>query len=96
MESMHDRMMSGVPCYHCPWTTPTIKRRQARHARMGLGKHPLSDYVGRGMPSSPLDSTYGGMTLGVECNHRPWTTYTVRVRRAWHTIMDLGNAIIAL
>ena len=25
------------------------------HARMALGQHPQSDYVGRGMPSFPLD-----------------------------------------
>ena len=29
------------------------------------------------MPSSPLGSTHGRMTLCVACHHRPWTAHTV-------------------
>ena len=54
------------------------------------------------MPSSNLDSTHGGKSLGVACNHGPCTAHTVGLRQAWQAFIALGkhtwswNVIIAL
>ena len=42
------------------------------------------------MKSPPLDSTHSRTTSGVVRRHHPWTTRTVRRRRAWHDITALG------
>ena len=41
------------------------------------------------MPSWRLNSTHSLTTSGVACYHRPWITYTVELRRAWHAIISL-------
>ena len=43
------------------------------------------------MPSSPLGSTNGLTTLGVDCQHHLWAAHTVERRRAWHAIIALGQ-----
>ena len=43
------------------------------------------------MPLSTLGSTDGGMTSGMASHHRLWTACTVGRRRAWHTIIAIGN-----
>ena len=43
------------------------------------------------MPSWPLGSTHGRMTLVVACHHRPLAALTVRRRQAWHAIIAMGN-----
>ena len=76
------RMTSSVECHHLLW---------ACHAIISFRQHRQSDDVGRGMPSPPLDSTYGQMTLGVACHHRPSTAHTVGLRRVWHDITAFGQ-----
>uniref|UniRef100_A0A3Q7GT91 Uncharacterized protein n=1 Tax=Solanum lycopersicum TaxID=4081 RepID=A0A3Q7GT91_SOLLC len=70
------------------------------HARMAFRKHRWLDDVEHGVPLSPLDSTYGPMTLGVTCHHRHWATHAGGLRlashviglgRALHDIMELGK-----
>ena len=55
------------------------------------GQFTPSDEVGCSMQSSPLGSTHCQTTKSVACHHRPWTRYTVGLRQAWHTIMDLNQ-----
>ena len=43
------------------------------------------------MPSSPLGSTNGLTTSGVDCQHHLWAAHTVERRRAWHAIIALGR-----
>ena len=43
------------------------------------------------MPSSPLGSTHGRMTLGVAYRHSPWMVNTVDRRRAWNAIIAFGQ-----
>ena len=43
------------------------------------------------MPSSPLGSTNGLTTSGVDCQHHLWAAHTVERRRAWHSIIALGR-----
>ena len=68
----------------------TVERRRAWYAIIAFGQHRKSNDVGRGMPSSPLGSTYGRMASGVACHHRSWKTYTITLRRAWHAIITFG------
>ncbi|TMW81120.1 hypothetical protein EJD97_011764, partial [Solanum chilense] len=56
----------------------------ARYAIIALGHHIRLENVRRGIPSWPLSRTHG-----VACYHRPWITYTVELRRAWHSIIAL-------
>ena len=58
-------------------TSPSLDRTQ-------------SNNVGRGMKSSPLDSTHGRMTSGMACHHRPWAAHMVKLHRVWHDITALG------
>ena len=67
LESTHGRSMSGVASHTRPWKAYTIRRCWAWHAIIALGQHTRSDDVGRGMPSSPLGSTYGRTALAVAC-----------------------------
>ncbi|TMW80833.1 hypothetical protein EJD97_014620 [Solanum chilense] len=53
--------MSSVACHHRPWTVYHIRRRQACHDIIALGKHPESDEARRGIASFPLDR-HGGTT----------------------------------
>ena len=66
-----------------------VGRRHVWHAIITLGKHKWSDGVGRDIPSSPLGSTHGRMTLGVACHHLLWEELTVVRRREWHAIIAL-------
>ena len=43
------------------------------------------------MPLLPLRSIHGWMVSSVEFHHRPWKTYTIRPRRAWHAIIAIGK-----
>ena len=60
------------------------------HDITSLGLHTLSDDVGRGLTSPPLDSTHDRTTSGVACHHRLWVAQMVERRRAWHDITALG------
>ena len=87
----HCQTTSGVTCHHCILTAHTVERRRAWHAIITFGQHTWSNYVGRGMPSSPLGSTNGLTTSGVDCQHHLWAAHTVERRRAWHAIIALGQ-----
>ena len=91
LDSIHGQTMLGVACQNRVWEAHTVEQRRAWHVIIAFGQHRRSDDVWRGMPSPPLDSTHGRMTSGVACHHRPWTTYTVGRRRAWHDIAVLGQ-----
>ena len=91
LDSTHGRMTSGMACHHSPLMANTVERRRAWHAIISFGQHTRSNDVGRGMPSSPLDSTHGRTTSGVAFHHGPLTTHTVKRRRAWHAIIALGR-----
>ena len=91
--STHSRTMLGVVCHQHPWRTYTIRRRRALRAIISLGHHTRSDYIGCGMPSCPLRSTYCHIPSGVACHHRPWTIYTPRLRRAWRAIKAIVQHI---
>uniref|UniRef100_A0A3Q7GSI8 Uncharacterized protein n=1 Tax=Solanum lycopersicum TaxID=4081 RepID=A0A3Q7GSI8_SOLLC len=53
-------------------------------------QHTRTKNIGHGMPSSPLGSTHEQTTSSVACHHRPWTAHTIRLLRAWHSIITLG------
>ena len=84
--SSNSQTALGVACHHPPWTTNKVKRRREWHAIITFGQHRRANNVRRGIPSSPLGSTHGRMTLGVACHHTPWTTNTIEQRRALHDI----------
>ena len=65
--------------------------RRAWHDIIALGQHTRSNYVRRGMPSSPLGRKNGRTTSGVACHHSPWTAHTVVRQRAWHDITVIGQ-----
>ena len=69
----------------------TIERRRAWHDITALGQHTRSDYVRRGMISSPLYSTHGRTTSGVACHYRLWAAQTIERHRAWHDIIAFGS-----
>ena len=89
--STDGRTTSAVACHHRLWAAHTVGRRRALHAIIALGQHRRLDDFGRGMPSSPLDSTDGRPSYGVACHHRPWTAQTVERRRTCHVIIALGK-----
>ena len=92
MNGKHGRTTLGVTCHHRLWTTHSVERRRAWHAIIVFGQHKRSNDVGRGMPSSPLGSTHGRTTSGVECHHCHWAAQTVERRRAWHAIIAFEQA----
>ena len=51
----------------------------------------MSNYVGRGLTSPPLDCTHSRTTSGVALHHRLWTTHTVERRQRWHAIIAFGQ-----
>ena len=59
LECRHNQMTSDVTCYLCHLKAHMIGRLQAWNDPMALLQHKWLDDVGRGMPSSPFDSTYG-------------------------------------
>ena len=88
--STHGRTTSGVACHHRLWTAHTVKRRRAWHSIIAFGQHTWSNYVWRGMPSSPLGSTNGRTTSSVACQHDLWAAHTVERRQAWHASIAFG------
>ena len=62
--STHGRTTSGVACHHRLWTAHTEERRRAWHDIITFGQHTRWNYVGRGMPSSPLGSTKWSNDVG--------------------------------
>ena len=90
--SSHSPTVSGVTCHLLPWTANTIERRRALNAIIALGRQTRSNDFRRGMPSSPLGSTHGRTTSGVECHHCHWAAQTVERRRAWHAIIAIEQA----
>ena len=58
LDSTHGRMKSGVACHHCLWEAQSDERHQAWQANITFGQHTRSNGVGRGMPASPLGSTW--------------------------------------
>ena len=89
--STHGRTTSGLACHHRLWAAQTIKRRRAMHAIIALGRQTRSDDVGRGMPSSPLNSTDGRPSSGVACYHRPSIENAVERRWELHAIIAFGQ-----
>ena len=77
MDGKHSRTTSGVTSHHRRWTAHTVERHWAWHAIIDFGQHTRLKDVGRGMPSSPLGSTYDRTTSGVACHHSPWTANTM-------------------
>ena len=77
LDSTHGRMKSGVACHHRLWATHTVERCQAWYAIIAFGQQKLSNDVGRGMPSPPLDCMHGQTTSGVARLHCSWTAHTV-------------------
>ena len=53
LDNTHGHTTSGKACHLHPITACTVKRRSAWHVHMGLGKHKLSDDVGRDMLHRP-------------------------------------------
>ena len=74
LDSAHSRKTSRVACNHHLWAAHTVEQRRAWHASIAFGKHTRSKDVERGMPSPPLDSTHGQMTLGMASHHHLWTS----------------------
>ena len=91
--SIHGRTTSGVACNYLLWAAQTVRRRRAWYAILALGRQTWSNDVERGMPSSPLGSTYGPTTSGVACHHRLWAAHTVERRWVWHAIIAFGQLI---
>ena len=73
--STNGQTMSGLTCHHCPWEIPRVRQSKVWHGITSLGQHTRSNYVGRGMPSLPLDNTDGRTTSGVSCYHHPWLAH---------------------
>ena len=90
--STEGRSASGVACHHRLWPAYIVERRWAWHVIIAFSQHTRSNDVKRGMPSSPLGSTHGPMTLGVACHHRLWAAHTVERHWAWHAIIAFGLA----
>ena len=89
--STHGRTTSSVACQHRLKAAHTVERHRACHDITAFGQHTRSNDVERDMPSPPLDSTHGRMTLGMVCHHHLWAAQTVGRRRAWHSIVAFGR-----
>ena len=63
----------------------------AWHAIITFGQHTRSNDVGRGMPSSPLDSTHGRQFQAWHDITALGQHHTVRLRRVWHDITAFGQ-----
>ncbi|TMW83361.1 hypothetical protein EJD97_001925 [Solanum chilense] len=77
--STHIQTMSGVTYHNRPSeahrTTQMVGRHRAWYFIIAIGKNTQLDYICRGMPSWPLESTHGRTTSGVADHHRLWTSY---------------------
>ena len=91
LNSIYGQTTSGVTCYHRLWTAHTVKKCRVWIYITALGLHPLSDDIGRGMTSPPLDSTHSRMMSGVACHHRLWEAHTVERRWVWYDINAFGQ-----
>ena len=87
--STDGRTTSDVACHHRLWEAQTVEPRQAWHANVTFGQHARSNFVGRGMPLSPLGSTNGRTTSGMACHYHLWVAHTVERHRAWHASIAL-------
>ena len=56
-------------CYHRPLAAHMVGRRLTLDAIIAFGQHTRSNYVERGIPSSPLEITHDHTTSGVTCHH---------------------------
>ena len=82
---------SGVACPHVPFVAHTFGRRQTWHTIIALIQHKLSENVGRGMLSSPLNRIHGRTTSSVAFHHHHWIKHTIGLCRARDAIMVLGQ-----
>ena len=71
--STRGRTTSGLTWHLRPWITHMVGRRRACHVIITLGQHTGLDYVGRVMPSLPLDNTYDRTKSRLADHHLPWT-----------------------
>ena len=78
-----------MACHQRLGKAHTEERREAWHEIIIFGQHTRLNYVGLGMPSSPLGSTRGRTTTGMACHHHLWAAHTVDRRRVWHAIIAL-------
>ena len=80
------RVMPSLPLDSMyTWTTLCM------HAIIALRLHTWSDDVGCGMFECPLGSTHGRMTSSMTFHYRTREELTVERRRAWHSIVILGQ-----
>ena len=56
-----------------------VRRHRAWHDIIALGHYTMSDYVGHGMTSPPLDGTHGRKMSGVACHQIPWAAHKVKL-----------------
>ena len=89
LDRKHGRTTYSMACHQRLETTHTEERRRAWHDIITFGQHTHLNYVGRGMPSSPLGSTNSRTTSGVACHHHLWAAHTVERRQAWHASIAL-------
>ena len=103
--SIHDQTTSGLACHHRLWEEKTVERRRAWHPIIAFGQHTRSNDDGRGMPESPLGSTWSkdvgrGMTTPpLDSIHGRMTSGVTCHHRLWtaHTVerRRVWHAIIA-
>ena len=91
LHNTHNRTTSGVARHNRLWEAHTVRRRQAWHAIIALGRQTRSNDFRHCMPAPPLDSTHGRMKSGVACHHRLWATHTVERCQAWYAIIAFGQ-----
>ena len=84
-------MMSRMPFNYYLWKAHRVRLRKALNAIITLVMNTRISNVGRGIPSSPVDSTHGWETSVVACHYRPWTAHTVGQHRASPAIIELGQ-----
>ena len=67
------------------------RQRRAWHDITAIGQHIWWNDVGRGMPSSHLDSTHGRTTSSVACHRRLSVARMVKRHRECHDITVFGQ-----
>ncbi|TMW84675.1 hypothetical protein EJD97_024656 [Solanum chilense] len=97
------RATSGVACHNRPCKANTVRIGRACHVIIALGLHTQSNDVGRRNAIIALDDIRGVMrawSMGsthcqtmsrVACQYQSWLAHIIRLRRAWHAIMALGQ-----
>ena len=73
LDNTHVWTTSCVAGHHHPWTSTVDGQCEAMQAIIVLGLHILTDDIEHGMPSLPLESAQGKITLGMAYHHGPWT-----------------------